>query len=609
MQTKGLKHYIEQLSEKQEITKIKEYVNPELEITEFADRIMKQENGGKALIFENNGTNFPLLINHYGSDKRILQALGISSYEEPSNRIDKLMSKVLNPNNNFKSKLALLPQLKEISNWLPKKTKGKAECQQVVHHNPNLSIFPILKCWPFDGGKFITLPIVITEDPETGIRNMGMYRMQIFDNTTCGMHWHLHKGGATHYNKYKAFGKKMPVTVILGGDPALAYAATAPLPENIDELLLVGFLKNQKVKLVKSLTNDIYIPASSDIVIEGYIDPEEDFRKEGPFGDHTGFYSLDDLYPVFHVTCITHRKDAVYPATIVGIPPMEDYYIGKATEKIFLKPIQISIAPEIIDLRLPGYGIAHNLVFIKTKTHYPGQNIKIMNALLGAGQMMFSKVIVCFNENVDIQNDNEVLNVINNNFNVKNIIIGKGPSDVLDHSAYQYTISGKLLIDLSQEQNNINQNKISEHINYISPSIGIVKTENLKNTDFTEQIDEIKNMDNIDGLKIIAITDNFVELDSAYLYAWYILNNIDPTHDCLIKDNKLYLNACIKNKKDGFHRRWPNPVIMDDKTIEIIDEKWDKLTNIPFVKSPSIKTKHLQQGDIEIVKPEFLIKN
>ncbi|PLX09407.1 MAG: menaquinone biosynthesis decarboxylase [Marinilabiliales bacterium] len=589
MQVNSLKQYIDLLESENELIRIKEFVDPELEITEFSDRIMKQKGGGKAILFENTGTDFPLLINHYGSDKRILSALGISSFEEPSKKIDTLMGKMMGAGKNFKSKLALLPELKNASKWMPQKSSVKAPCQEIVHKDPDLSILPVLKCWPFDGGPFATLPMVITEDPETGIRNIGMYRMQIFDKNTTGMHWHLHKGGAAHYNKYKELGKKMPVTVVFGGDPVLTYCATAPLHENIDEFMLAGFLKDKKVKLIKSLTNNIYIPASSDIVIEGFIDPNEDLKKEGPFGDHTGFYSLDDLYPVFHVTCITHRKDAVYPATIVGIPPMEDFYIGKATERIFLKPIKITIAPEILDIRLPAYGVAHNLVFIKTKNSYAGQSFKIMNALLGAVQMMFSKVLICFNEDTDIQDDLAVIKAINKNFSINNIMIGKGPSDVLDHSAYTYTLSGKLLIDLTQEIDK-NQTDIFSIISeYKSP------------LQFNDKIKQIRESKDLSSKKIIAFIDNFVELDSEYLKAWYILNNIDPSHDCIISDGKLFLDACIKTNETGFERRWPNPVIMNDKTIKSIDNKWEMLTKYNFIESPSIKLKKLQIGDNEIV--------
>ena len=605
MHIDSLSKYISKLEETGELIRISEYINTNLEITEISDRIMKQENGGQAILFENTGTNFPLLINHYGSDTRMQMALGIKSYEEPGEKMESLFSKLLNTKSGFKSKLALLPELKSASKWMPKKLAGKGKCQEVIHKNADLSILPILKCWPHDGGKFITLPIVISEDPETGIRNIGMYRMQIFDNTTTGMHWHLHKGGATHFNKYKSLGKQMPISVILGGDPSLTYCATAPLPENIDEFMLAGFLKNQAVKLVKSITNDIYVPESADFVIEGYIDTSEKYKTEGPFGDHTGFYSLADEYPIFHITCITHRKDAIYPATIVGVPPMEDKYLGKATEKIFLKPIQIAIAPEIIDMRLPSYGVAHNLVLIKTKTNYAGQSNKIMSALLGAGQMMFSKTIICFNENVNIYDDNEIISAILKNVNIKqDISIGKGPADVLDHSAYKFTVGGKLLIDATNEitkyqnKGNFINNTEFEPI-YNKNGICILpinKKENL--IEFAKNAIENKT---IQAVKILILVDSFAQITDKYLLAWSILNNMDPQSDCLITQNVLIIDASAKNKtNDGFTRQWPNIVTMDKLTISKIDRDWNNITSLPFIESPSNRLLDLMKSDAAV---------
>ena len=605
MSADTLQKYIEQLDTQNEIIRIKEFVDPELEITEIADRIMKQQHRGKALLFENTGTDFPVLINHYGSDNRILLALGLKSYDEPGARINKILSKLAGTNESFRSKLALLPELKTASNWMPKRSSKKGQCQEVIIKDPDLSILPVLKCWPHDGGRFVTLPMVITQDPITKTRNVGMYRMQIFDKNSTGMHWHLHKGGAEHYNKHKLAGSKMPVSVVLGGDPVLTYCATAPLPENIDEFMLAGFLKNQKVNLVKSITNDIYIPDSADLVIEGYIDPNELLKREGPFGDHTGFYSLDDMYPVFHVTCITHRKNAVYPATIVGVPPMEDFYLGKATERIFLKPIQITIAPEIIDIRLPGYGVAHNLVLIKAKNTYPGQNFKIMNALLGAGQMMFSKVLICFDKDVDIQNDSEVFDVICRNVSPENnIIIGKGPSDVLDHSAYQYTFSGKLLIDATKRNTSeIKQVRLSNEINnikYSNQNLIIIGAENNYES-FLKQGKSILENHKLENCKILVVIDDLVSFENPFLYAWYVLNNIDPSHDCEVLNNCLIVDAGIKTKKkDGFNRPWPNIVSMDKKTISKIDENWNKYFEIPFITSPSKKLESLIKGDSEL---------
>lgn len=569
---------IRELEQENDLIRLSEYINPDLEITEIADRMMKSKNGGKALLFENTGTDFPLLINHFGSDSRMFKILNIKNWSEPAEKIETLFKLITNPPQKFAEKISSLSELKKVSAWIPKKKKGKGKCQEVVMEVPDLSKLPILKCWTQDAGKFFTLPLVISQDPETNIRNIGMYRMQVFDNKSTGMHWHLHKGGAVHFQKYKELNKKMPISVVLGGDPILTYCATAPLPQDIDEFILAGFLKNKNVELVKSITNDILIPADADFVIEGYIDPNEEFVEEGPFGDHTGFYSLKDFYPKFHITCISHRKDAVFPATIVGIPPMEDFYMGKATERIFLKPIQLAIAPEIVDIRLPDYGVAHNLVLVKAKTYYKGQAIKIMNSLLGAGQMMFSKIIICFNENINIFDDKEVFNTLSsiNNFK-ENVIFSKGPADVLDHSAYKYTFSGKILIDATNLKTKQNKNW---EINFIKKTV----------FDKTNKLNGI----NIILDKPSAIKNNHTAL-------WLILNNIDPSHDITVEENFVLINASSKNLKlNNFDRPWPNPVCMDMKTIKKIDKIWEEYTKTDFVESPSLKYIELVSGNSEI---------
>ncbi|MDX1285495.1 MAG: menaquinone biosynthesis decarboxylase, partial [Draconibacterium sp.] len=375
-----IQSFIKALEGQGELIRIRDFVNPDLEITEITDRFSKLNEGGKALYFENTGTEFPLLINALGSEKRISLAFRRNSIAELEKEIEKLFKDLMSPKENLWDKLKLLPKLKDVSKWMPKKVKGKGTCQEVIMSDPDLGKLPVLKCWPADGGPFITLPGVHTVDPETGAPNLGMYRMQVFEKNLTGMHWHRHKTGANHFEKYKKMGKKMPVSVALGGDLIYTYAATAPMPENIDEYLLAGFLRKKPVKLVKCLTNDLYIPEDSDFVIEGYVDPEEDFIWEGPFGDHTGFYSLADWYPKFHITCITHRKDAIYPATIVGIPPQEDAYIGLATERIFLSPIRMTMVPELKDMTLPVAGVAHNFTIAQIEKTYPGQAVKVMNS-------------------------------------------------------------------------------------------------------------------------------------------------------------------------------------------------------------------------------------
>lgn len=410
MAYKNLQHFIKVLEDAGELVRIREYVNPRLEITEITDRVSKQY--GPALLFENTGYDFPVLINSMGTEKRMAMALGVEKLDDVAHEIEGLFKTLTGPKHSFMDKLKMLPQLGEIASWMPKEISGRGACQEVVMKDPDITKLPVLTCWPEDGGPFVTLPVIQTRDPHTGIRNVGLYRMQVFEKTMTGMHWHRHKVSARHFNEYKKLGQRMPVAVTIGGDPAYTYSATAPLPDGVDEFLLAGFLRKKKVELVKCLTIDMSVPADADFVIEGYVDPNEDFILEGPFGDHTGYYSLADFYPRFHITAITHRKDPVYLCTIVGIPPQEDAWIGKATERIFLAPIKMTTVPEIVDMVLPVEGVFHNLVIVKIRKDYPGQALKVMNSLWGAGQMMFTKMMIVVDGEVNIHNSLEVAQYI-----------------------------------------------------------------------------------------------------------------------------------------------------------------------------------------------------
>jgi 4-hydroxy-3-polyprenylbenzoate decarboxylase len=330
---------------------------------------------------------------------------------------------------------------------------GGGESGLVIRHSSLVTLLnlPIQKCWPLDGGRFITLPCVVTKDPDTGERNVGMYRIQIYDDRTIGMHWQLQKVGARHGRRYYESGTRMPVSIFLGGDPVFTFAATAPLPDGLDEFLLAGYLRKKSVELVKCETNDLEVPANADFVIEGYVDPTEPLRDEGPFGDHTGYYTLPEPYPVFHVTAITHRKDAVYPATIVGVPPMEDFYMGGASVKLFLPIFKMNF-PEIVDIALPAEGVFHNLVFVSIKKTYPMQAYKIMHGLWGMGQMMFTKYIVVVDADVDVHNTSEVLfRLCANTDPQRDSIFTKGPADVLDHATSEIAIGTKLGIDATRK--------------------------------------------------------------------------------------------------------------------------------------------------------------
>ncbi|MBI9054266.1 MAG: menaquinone biosynthesis decarboxylase [Bacteroidales bacterium] len=621
MAYKSLTHFIGELEKDGELIRIKEFIDPVLEITELVDRFSKSEDGGKALLFENTGTNFPVLINSMGSEKRMCKALGVEQLDDVKRDIEKLFGTLMSPKETILDKLKLIPSLSSISSWMPKLISGKGKCQDVIIKNPDLSILPILKCWPADGGRFVTLPIVNTKDPVTGIRNVGMYRMQVFEKDLTGMHWHKHKVGARHFEEYKKMGKKMPVAVVLGGDPVYTYSATAPLPDNLDEYLLAGFLRKKRVDLVKCITQDIEVPTDADFVIEGYIDPEEDFIWEGPFGDHTGFYSLADWYPRFHVTCITHRKNAVYPATIVGVPPMEDAWIGKATERIFLAPIKLAILPEIIDYNLPFEGVAHNISIVKIKKTYPGQAFKVMNALWGAGQMMFNKIMLVIDQNIDISNYSELIKqVVEYVEPDKDILFMSGPLDVLDHSSSKFTYGSKLGIDATiklEEESSENayaskENFVLDYNSVKDDFVGIIELNSVYKgilicsikKESKEHISNIAhqmaNCKEFDSLKFFIFVDEMVDVHDLNMITWLGSGNIDPKRDSIVikaeqnKGSKIFIDATRKSlKKDNFKRDWPNIVVSDEKTIEIIDKKWQSLGLGDFIKSPSLKYKTL----------------
>jgi 4-hydroxy-3-polyprenylbenzoate decarboxylase len=512
-----------------------------------------------------------------------------------------------------------MPALLRLAGFLPARIKRKGRCQEQIHRNPDLDILPVLKCWPHDGGRFFTLPMVHTKHPETGSTNVGMYRMQVLDKNTTAMHWQRHKTGASHFEAWKSAGKKMPVSVALGGDPVYTYAATAPLPENINEYILAGFLRGKKVKLVRCLTNDLYVPEDADIVLEGYVDPTEDLFWEGPFGDHTGFYSLADWYPKFHITCITHSTNAIYPATIVGIPPQEDAWIAKATERLFLLPVKMTLQPEIEDFHMPDAGIAHNLVIVKIKKSYPGQGMKVLSSLSGAGQMMFTKYMVVVSGEIDIRNyDNLLTHIFSNTDPGRDLIFSHGPLDVLDHSSDSFSFGGKLGIDatiklieeipvkdkvakpgksgvgkISTEfidrniVKNFNLRLFNEGVPLIIVSVNrsadagvIEKVSSMFRTNDTECI-----------FRLIVVVDHTVDVNDLHMVAWQLLGNSDPQRDHeYISSRSLLIDGTIKAyRKDGFPRKWPNVVCSDLNTIASVNQKWDSLGIGEFISSPSAK--------------------
>jgi len=445
---KDLNAFIAALEQERELARISEPVSPDLEICAVADRVSKSPGGGPGLIFDRpTGYDVPVALNLFGSMKRICMALGVKHLDELASEIDDLTTPKV-PAGMLQA-VKMLPMLNRLRDLMPK-TVSSAPCQEVVSREGSIDQFPILKCWPEDGGRYITLPLVFTKDPETGARNIGTYRMQVFDGRSTGMHWQQHKGGAQHYRVAERLKKRMPVSVALGPDPALAYSATAPMPEGLDELMLAGFLRRERVELVKCVTNNLEVPANAQIILEGYVEPGER-RREGPFGDHTGFYSHLDDYPVFHVTCITHRKSPVYLTTVVGIPPMEDYYLGMASERIFLPLIRKTL-PEIVDMHFPAAGIFHNLVLVSIDKRYPGHARKIMNAFWGLGQLMFSKTIIVVDKDVDVQNEAEVAWIVGTHYDPeRDIQFTRGPMDDLEDASDLPAFGSKMGIDATRK--------------------------------------------------------------------------------------------------------------------------------------------------------------
>ncbi len=626
----GLAGFIEELAKIDELRVIKTFVDPELEITEITDRVTKS--GGKALLFENTGTDFPLLINAYGSDKRMALAIGREDLDDVGKEINELFENFSAAGGTFFKKLSALPSVLRLAGYMPSRSRARGTCQQFVHRDPDIGILPVLKCWPHDGGRFITLPVVHTRHPENGKTNAGMYRIQILDKKTAAMHWQRHKTGASHFEAWRKKGGLMPVSVSLGGDPAYAYSATAPLPEGIDEYILAGFLRKKRVKLVKCITNDLYVPSDADIILEGYVDTAEDPAWEGPFGDHTGFYSLADWYPKLHVTCITHSKNAVYPATIVGVPPHEDAWIAKATEKIFLSPVKMTLQPEIEDFHMPDAGVAHNLVIIKIRKTYPGQGMKVISSLSGAGQMMFSKYLVVVSGNIDIRNYRElVLHVFENTDLKRDLLFSHGPLDVLDHSSDAFSFGGKLGVDATikhpEESAGRDIKKFSDDLaiisadNYLSgnnlvvnynPDLSeagipviIVSVNRFLNQDAVEDVKELFRQNDPAGiLRVIIVVDHTVDTNDLHMVAWQVLGNSDPKRDHeYISSSSIIIDGTIKAfRKGGFTRKWPNVVCSDVETVTAIDRKWESLGIGPFIKSPSeIYRKLVLRGGDEII--------
>lgn len=636
MAYRNLQHFIDTLEKEGELVRIKTYVDPKLEMAEITDRMSKQPGGGKAILFENTGYDFPVLMNAYGSERRMCLALGVTSLNDTAKEIESLFRMLSSPKESIIDKLKILPKLGQFASWMPKVKKGRGECQEVIMKEPDINRLPVITCWPKDGGPFVTLPVIHTKDPNTNARNVGMYRMQVFGPQLTGMHWHRHKVSAKHFNEYKKRNMRMPVAVALGGDPVYAYAATAPLPENVDEYMLAGFLRKKKVELVKCITQpEVEVPEDADFVIEGYVDPSDELIWEGPFGDHTGYYSLPDWYPRFHITAITHKRAAVYPATIVGIPPQEDAWLGKATERIFLAPMKMTMVPEILDMEMPVEGVFHNLVIAQIQKEYAGQGQKVMNAMWGAGQMMFNKILVISDEAASITNYPALAEYVFTNLDpATDIYFSQGPMDVLDHSCSKTGFGGKMCIDgtrkFEEEKESrthsgdgttasLDATAIEKTLRSMFPEIKavnaslpsmripclVISVEKNRRGHIRSLHEQLAAVTEIAGIKMVLYIEHTVNPKDLTTALWRFCNNLDPRRDShLYHRNEPGSFACMgldgtrKTKEwDDFHRDWPNIIVANESTIRAVDEKWEALQIGPFIASPSLKFREQVYGE------------
>ena len=592
-----LRSFIAFLEARGELIRVRQPVSAELEITEIADRMVKS--GGPALLFENvEGKAFPLAINLVGSRQRMAWALGQGSLDGLSDDLRSLLD--LNLSGGLRGLLSNLPKLRLLPALRPKRVR-RAPVQEVVWRGDEVDLtrLPVLTCWPQDGGPFITLPLVITRDPETGEGNVGMYRMQLYGRRETGMHWQRHKTGARHLESAERLGRRLEVAVALGGDPALTYAATAPLPAipGVDEYTLTGYLRRRRVELVKGVSVDLEVPAHAEFVLEGYVDPGEPWRSEGPFGDHTGFYTLEDPYPVFHVTAVTMRRDAIYPATIVGRPPMEDAFLIEASERLFLVPAQ-TILPEIRDYHLPPAGIAHNLVNVLIDKRYPGQAYKVANGLLGLGQMMLAKVILVSDSAVSPRDHLGFWRtVLANALPGRDQQFAKGPIDVLDHASRAWSYGSKLVIDGTSKHPEegdggswqANGERAATDLpthpevhdqHQIAGGFWFLTTDKTRPGQGRHLGEWAARQQAARGVRLIGVVDHDTAPHDFEACLWTLLNNIDPERDVHIVPGEAGIGPAFvfdgtrKLPSEGFDRPWPEKIVMSDAVVRRVNERW-----------------------------------
>jgi 4-hydroxy-3-polyprenylbenzoate decarboxylase len=599
MPYRDLRDFLARLERAGELIRISEPVSADLEITEIADRTVKS--GGPALLFESvYGKEFPLVIGLYGSRRRTAWALGAEDLDDLPRRLRELIDVPLG--GGLLGLAAQLPKLRELKSLAPRRVRS-GPVQEVVWrgNEVDLARLPILKCWPQDGGPFVTLPLVVTRDPLQGDLNIGMYRMQVYDSRTTGMHWQRHKTGARHLESARKAGKRLEVAVALGGDPALTYAATAPLPPipGLNEYSLTGYLRGRPLEVVRGLTVDLEVPAHAEFVLEGYVDPAEQWRVEGPFGDHTGFYTLEDLYPVFHVTAVTMRRDPIYPATIVGRPPMEDAYLVEASERIFLVPAQV-IMPELVDYHMPPAGIAHNLVNVVIEKRYPGQAYKVANGLLGLGQMMFAKVILVTDEDVSPRDHLEFWRrVLRNAQPGRDQQLAKGPIDVLDHSSRSWSYGSKLVLDGTvkhKEEGSAaagwepNPERAASQLpahaeirgqHQFAGGFWFITTEKQRPQQGRHLGEWAARQAAARGVRLIGVVDHETDPTDFEECIWTLLNNIDPERDLEVVSDRngavWVLDGTPKLAAEGFERRWPDKIVMTEEVKKRVDERFGEL--------------------------------
>ncbi|MEF2280338.1 menaquinone biosynthesis decarboxylase [Deinococcus sp. YIM 134068] len=597
-----IQSFVRLLEERGELVRVSVPVDRELEITEIADRLVKS--GGPAVLFENvKGSPFPLVIGMMGTRERTALALGVSDLDDLAARVRHLID--LKGSGGLGGLLGNVGKLRDAMHLPPRRVRS-GPVQEVVWTGDEVDLgkLPVLKCWPLDGGPFVTLPLVITRDPETGERNMGMYRMQVMGRNVTGMHWQRHKTGTKHLEKAKKLGKRLEVAVALGGDPALIYAATAPLPPipGLDEFALAGYLRGQRYPLTKGITVDLDVPANAEFILEGYVDPAEDWAVEGPFGDHTGFYTLPDLYPRFHVTAITMRKNPIYPATIVGRPPMEDAYLIEASERLFLPAAQL-ILPEITDYHMPPAGVAHNLVVVGIRKTYPGQAYKVANGLFGLGQMMFAKVIVVVDEGVPVNDFGAVWReVAARAVPGRDTLTTRGPTDVLDHSSRGWGYGGKLIIDAtaklpeevgsaaSSREGQGHEREAATFVPHTSADLptfeGVLAQHQTPDGYWYVSFQKTRSGQvqalatafaahpAAQGVRHLLICDELTDVTSTQDVWWTILNNIDPERDVWPQANLLVWDGARKLPEEGFVREWPPKIEMTPEVAHRVDTLW-----------------------------------